>query len=62
VIGGMASDIYLVTRVPGTNSGVGFDFFNGYVFLERFYSVFDTTNSKHQVGFATTKFTHALTN
>jgi cathepsin E len=60
VIGGMASDIYLVTRDPGTNSGVGFDFFNGYAFLERFYSVFDTT--KHRVGFATTKFTHALTN
>ncbi|KAJ3825756.1 aspartic peptidase domain-containing protein [Lentinula raphanica] len=38
----------------------GFDFVDGYVFLERFYSVFDTTNNR--VGFANTAFTNATTN
>ncbi|KAJ3753638.1 family A1 protease [Lentinula raphanica] len=38
----------------------GFDFVDGYVFLERFYSVFDTTNNR--VGFASTTFTNATTN
>ncbi|KAJ3871219.1 hypothetical protein F5051DRAFT_288252, partial [Lentinula edodes] len=53
-IGGSASSIYLVVADLGA-IGTGFDFINGYVFLERFYSVFDTTNSR--VGFATTSFT-----
>ncbi|KAH9046277.1 aspartic peptidase A1 [Lactarius hengduanensis] len=44
----------------GSPSGEGFDFINGYVFLERFYSVFDTANKR--VGFATTSFTTATTN
>jgi cathepsin E len=44
----------------GSTSGEGFDFVNGYTFLERFYSVFDTANRR--VGFATTPFTHATTN
>ncbi|KIJ33850.1 hypothetical protein M422DRAFT_264141 [Sphaerobolus stellatus SS14] len=44
-IGGTANNL-------GTPTGQGLDFINGYGFLERFYSVFDTTN-KH-VGFATT--------
>lgn len=35
-------------------------FLDGFVFLQRFYSVFDTTNS--QVGLATTDFTQATTN
>jgi len=36
----------------GSNSGEGLDFIIGQKFLERFYSVFDTTNNR--VGFATT--------
>ena len=36
------------------------DFIDGFAFLERFYHVFDVTNS--QVGFATTEFTDATTN
>ncbi|OAX32261.1 acid protease [Rhizopogon vinicolor AM-OR11-026] len=56
VISGSTSGIYLVVVDSGSNSG----FINGYAFLERFYSVFDTTKS--QVGFATTKYTYATTN
>jgi len=52
--------IYLVVKDIGTNSGSGFDFVMGSVFLQRFYSVYDTTKSR--VGFATTLFTDALTN
>ncbi|KAJ3810531.1 family A1 protease [Lentinula aff. lateritia] len=58
-IGGRASSIYLVVADLGADEA-GFDFIDGYVFLERFYSVFDTTNSR--VGFATTSFTTATTN
>ncbi|TFY59343.1 hypothetical protein EVJ58_g5834 [Rhodofomes roseus] len=59
-IGGSADDIYLVVSDIGSESGSGLDFINGYAFLERFYSVFDTTNS--QVGFAETSYTSATTN
>jgi hypothetical protein len=59
-IGGTTNDIYLVINDIGTPSGVGLDFVNGYTFVERFYTVFNTTNS--QVGFATTSFTDATTN
>ncbi|KAG0703180.1 aspartic peptidase domain-containing protein [Suillus ampliporus] len=59
-IGGDSSSIYLVVSDIGAPSGQGFDFVNGLTFLERFYSVFDTTNSR--VGFATTKYTTATTN
>ncbi|KAG2062196.1 hypothetical protein BDR06DRAFT_868604, partial [Suillus hirtellus] len=59
-IGGTTSYIYLVVNDLGTPSGEGLDFINGYTFLERFYAVFDTTNS--QVGFATTAYTDATTN
>jgi cathepsin E len=58
-IGGAADDIFLVVADLGGETD-GFNFINGYVFLERFYSVFDTTNN--QVGFATTAFTTAETN
>ncbi|KAG2359984.1 aspartic peptidase domain-containing protein [Suillus spraguei] len=54
-IGGSTDNIYLVVNSIGTPSGEGLDFINGYTFLERFYSVFDTTNT--QVGFATTAYT-----
>ncbi|KAI0050951.1 aspartic peptidase A1 [Auriscalpium vulgare] len=59
-IGGSSSNIYLVVNDLGSPSGEGLDFINGYTFLERFYSVFDTTNKR--VGFATTSFTTATSN
>ncbi|TFK41838.1 aspartic protease [Crucibulum laeve] len=59
-IGGTAGSIYLIVADIGSPSGEGLDFINGFAFLERFYSVFDTTNKR--VGFATTPFTRATTN
>jgi len=59
-IGGQPNDIFLVVADIGTPSGSGLDFINGFTFLERFYSVFDTTNKK--VGLANTPFTRATTN
>lgn len=59
-LGGSSSAIYLIIHDIGTPSGEGFDFINGYTFLERFYSVYDTTKSR--VGFAKTKYTDATTN
>ncbi|KAI0059567.1 family A1 protease [Artomyces pyxidatus] len=59
-LGGQAGQIYLVVSDLGSNSGSGLDFINGFAFLQRFYSVFDVTNS--QVGLATTQFTDAETN
>ena len=59
-IGGDADGIYLVTGDLDTPSGEGFDFIDGYAFLERFYYVYDSANAR--VGFATTPFTHATTN
>ncbi|KAI0917457.1 hypothetical protein AcW1_007348 [Taiwanofungus camphoratus] len=59
-IGGTNDQIYLVTSDLGSNSGQGLDFINGFVFLQRFYSVFDTGSA--QVGLATTDYTDAMTN
>ncbi|KAM6493211.1 aspartic peptidase A1 [Amanita muscaria] len=59
-IGGTATSIYLVVASIGAPSGQGLDFIDGYTFLERYYSVFDTANKR--VGFATTSFTTATTN
>ncbi|KAG1851512.1 aspartic peptidase domain-containing protein [Suillus tomentosus] len=59
-VGGDANSIYLVIADNGSPSGSGEDFTNGYCFLQRFYSVYDTTNSR--VGFATTQYTDATTN
>jgi len=59
-IGGTSGNVYLIVGDLGSNSGEGLDFINGFAFLERFYSVFDTANRR--VGFATTAFTHATTN
>ncbi|KAG5638392.1 hypothetical protein H0H81_000288 [Sphagnurus paluster] len=59
-IGGTTGNIYLIVNNLGTPSGQGLDFINGYAFLERFYSVFDTANKR--VGFATTPYTTATTN
>ncbi|KAG5651288.1 hypothetical protein H0H81_009205 [Sphagnurus paluster] len=55
-IGGKVGDIYLIVADLGTPSGEGLDFINGYTFLERFYTVFDTGNQR--VGFAKTRFTN----
>ncbi|KAF8260454.1 acid protease [Lactarius quietus] len=60
LIGGTSGSIYLVVNDIGAPSGQGLDFINGYSFLERFYSVFDTTT--RGVGLATTSFTTATTN
>ncbi|EKM48656.1 uncharacterized protein PHACADRAFT_108504 [Phanerochaete carnosa HHB-10118-sp] len=59
-IGGDPNSIYLIASDLGQPSGEGIDFVNGFTFLQRFYSVFDT--DKTRVGFATTAFTHATTN
>jgi len=59
-IGGETDAFYLIVGDIGSPSGEGLDFINGQAFLERFYSVFDTTN--HRVGFANTPFTTAETN
>ncbi|KAI1788141.1 aspartic peptidase A1 [Ganoderma leucocontextum] len=59
-IGGNANSVYLIVGSIGTPSGEGLDFINGMTFLERFYSVFDTANSR--IGIANTPFTTATTN
>jgi cathepsin E len=55
MIGGKTDIIYLIVNSLGRPSGKGLDFINGYTFLERYYTVYDTTNSR--VGFANTSFT-----
>ncbi|TDL23259.1 acid protease [Rickenella mellea] len=60
VLGGDPNKIYLVTADLGNIGDSGLDFIDGFVFLQRFYSVYDTTNA--QVGLATTQFTNATTN
>ena len=60
LIGGNSNSVYLIVNDLGSNSGEGLDFINGFAFLERFYSVFDTANKR--VGFATTPNTKATTN
>ncbi|EJU03730.1 aspartic proteinase precursor [Dacryopinax primogenitus] len=50
--GGTRNAYYSIVSDLGSESGQGLDFINGYFFLERFYSVYDTTNRR--VGFATT--------
>ncbi|KLO10453.1 acid protease [Schizopora paradoxa] len=59
-IGGTADGIYLIVSDNGSQSGEGLDFINGMSFLERFYSVYDTSNSR--VGIAYTPHTYDLTN
>ncbi|KAG2050584.1 hypothetical protein BDR06DRAFT_891401, partial [Suillus hirtellus] len=59
-VGGSSNAIYLMVSDIGTPSIPGFDFVNGYTFLERFYSVYDAANSR--VGFARTSYTDATTN
>ncbi|KAG2070108.1 acid protease [Suillus decipiens] len=60
-INGGDNDIFLIVKALETPTGAGNDFVNGYVFLQRFYTVFDSRMPR-RVGFATTVFTNALTN
>ncbi|KAI5895030.1 acid protease [Schizophyllum commune H4-8] len=59
-IGGTPKGYYLVVASMGSPEGQGLDFINGYAFLERFYSYYDTANA--EMGFATTKYTNATVN
>ncbi|KAH7913162.1 acid protease [Hygrophoropsis aurantiaca] len=59
-IGGQTDAIYLIVADMKSKSGSGLDFINGYAFLERYYTVYDTTNLR--VGFAETAYTDADTN
>ncbi|EKM49034.1 uncharacterized protein PHACADRAFT_107685 [Phanerochaete carnosa HHB-10118-sp] len=56
MFGGTNDYVYLVVSDIGTLGG-GLGFIMGQAFLERFYTVFDTTNKR--LGFATTPFTNA---
>ncbi|KAG2353315.1 aspartic proteinase precursor [Suillus spraguei] len=60
IFGGNVDDIFLVVKSLDTSIGVGHSFINGYVFLQRFYTVFDSDNGR--VGFAQTPFTSDTTN
>ena len=59
-IGGSSNSIYLIVADLTIPAGGGLDFINGQVFLERFYSVYDSSDGS--VGLATTPYTTALTN
>ncbi|TCD63445.1 hypothetical protein EIP91_005386 [Steccherinum ochraceum] len=59
-IGGTSDFVYLIVNDIGSASGEGLDFIDGMTFLERFFAVFDSTNS--QFGIATTQFTNATSN
>jgi len=60
VIGGTPDDIYLIVSDLGSPSGQGLDFILGQTFLQRYYSVYDTGNSR--VGLAKTNHTSDTTN
>ncbi|TCD63444.1 hypothetical protein EIP91_005385 [Steccherinum ochraceum] len=59
-VGGDDSSIYLIVSDIGTPTGEGMDFINGMVWLERFYTVYDTLGSRF--GVAKTAGTYATTN
>ncbi|KAG2068983.1 aspartic peptidase A1 [Suillus decipiens] len=59
-INGGDNDIFLIVKSLTTHTGTGASFVNGYVFLQRFYTVFDSGNRR--VGFAPNIFTRASTN
>ncbi|KAG2361771.1 aspartic peptidase domain-containing protein [Suillus spraguei] len=59
--GGSKDDIFLIVQGLADPTGSGFDFINGYVFLQRFHAVFDS-GKKRRVGFARTLFTYSTDN
>ncbi|GJE93109.1 A1 family peptidase [Phanerochaete sordida] len=59
-IGGDADSVYLIVGDLGTPSGEGLDFINGYAFMQRFYTVYNTQDSSF--GIANTPFTFAEIN
>ncbi|KIP04810.1 hypothetical protein PHLGIDRAFT_25390 [Phlebiopsis gigantea 11061_1 CR5-6] len=59
-IGGNADSIYVIVSDIGAPSGQGFDFVNGFTFIERFYTVYNS--ALPTFGLAQTDFTFATTN
>ncbi|KAG1742327.1 acid protease [Suillus paluster] len=59
-LGGSNGQIYLIVSDLGSSFGSGLDFINGFGWLQRFYTVYDT--GKQQLGVATTAYTNAVTN
>ncbi|KAG0703772.1 acid protease [Suillus ampliporus] len=59
-LGGTDGQIYLIVSDLGSSFGTGLDFINGFGWLQRYYTVFDT--GKKQLGIATTAYTNATTN
>ncbi|KAG2069306.1 acid protease [Suillus decipiens] len=59
-INGGDNDIFLVVKSLAAPTGAGYNFVNGYVFLQRFYTVFNSR--RRRVGFSPTEFTYADTN
>jgi len=59
-IGGKDGQIYLIVSDLGSSFGTGLDFINGFGWLQRFYTVYDTGNK--QLGIATTSYTDVKTN
>jgi len=59
-IQGSSNYIYLVIRKLNVNHEHHWNFVLGYAFLERFYTVYDTTNNR--IGIATTPWTTVATN
>ena len=60
MLGGVANQMYLVVQDIGSLSGGGMDFIIGMTSLQRYYTVFDSTNQR--VGFAQTSFTNVTIN
>lgn len=60
ILGGEESQIYLIVSDLGSSFGSGLDFINGFGWLQRYYTVFDTGNK--QLSVATTAYTDANTN
>lgn len=60
ILGGAEGQIYLIVSDLGSSFGSGLDFINGFGWIQRFYTVFDTGNK--QFSLATTAYTDADTN
>ncbi|KAG0703773.1 acid protease [Suillus ampliporus] len=60
ILNGHDGQIYLIVSDLGSSLGTGLNFINGFGWLQRFYTVYDT--GKKQLGVATTAYTNADTN